>query len=82
MFFATQFLNLDAEVKGVEVETVWSPIDPLRLFVNASYVDSEITRGCCFQDTTDPRGTAPGAKVVDPCDRCADAGRQLAAELA
>jgi iron complex outermembrane receptor protein len=64
-FFATQFLNLDAEVKGVEVETVWSPIDPLRLFVNASYVDSEITRGCCFQDTTDPRGTAPGAKVVD-----------------
>ena len=53
-------------MKGVEVETVWSPIDPLRLFVNASYVDSEITRGCCFQDTTDPRGTAPGAKVVDP----------------
>jgi iron complex outermembrane recepter protein len=65
-FFATQFLNLDAEVKGVEVETVWSPADPVRLFVNASYVDSEITRGCCFQDTTDPRGTAPGAQVVDP----------------
>jgi iron complex outermembrane recepter protein len=64
-FFATQFLNLDAESKGVEVETVWSPVDPLRLFINASYIDSEITRGCCFQDTTDPRGQAPGAKVVD-----------------
>lgn len=64
-FFATQFLNLDAEVKGVEVETVWSPIDAVRLFVNASYVDSEITRGCCFQDTTDPDGDAPGAQVVD-----------------
>ena len=64
-FFATQFLNLDAESKGIEVETVWSPIDPVRLFVNASYVDSEITRGCCFQDTTDPTGVAPGAKVVD-----------------
>lgn len=64
-FFATQFLNLDAEVKGVEVETVWSPIDPVRLFVNASYVDSKITRGCCFQDTTDPTGQARGAQVVD-----------------
>jgi len=66
IIFATQFLNLDAESKGVEVETVWSPIDPLRVFLNASYVDSEITRGCCFQDTTDPTGAAPGAKVVDP----------------
>jgi iron complex outermembrane receptor protein len=64
-FFATQFVNLDAESKGVEVETVWSPIDALRLFVNASYVDSEITRGCCFQDTADPAGVAPGAKPVD-----------------
>ena len=66
LVFGTQFLNLDAEVKGVEVETVWSPIDPLRLFVNASYVDSEITRGCCFQDTTDPTGAASGAQVVGP----------------
>jgi iron complex outermembrane receptor protein len=63
-FFATQFVNLDAEVKGVEVETVWSPIDPLRLFVNASYVDSEITRGCCFQDTADPDAVASGARPV------------------
>lgn len=64
-FFATQFVNLDAESKGIEVETVWSPIDPVKLFVNASYVDSKITRGCCFQDTTDPTGAASGAKVVD-----------------
>lgn len=64
VIFATQFLNLDAEVKGVEVETVWSPIDPVKLFVNASYVDSEITRGCCFQDTTDPAAVARGAQDV------------------
>ena len=62
--FATQFVNLDAEVKGVEVETVWSPVDPLKLFINASYVDSEITRGCCFQDTADPTAVAPGAQPV------------------
>ena len=66
VIFATQFLNLDAEVKGVEVETQWSPIDAVRLFVNASYVDSEITRGCCFQDTTDPGAVAPGAQPVAP----------------
>jgi iron complex outermembrane receptor protein len=64
VIFATQFLNLDAEVKGIEVETQWSPIDAVRLFVNASYVDSEITRGCCFQDTTDPGAVAPGAQPV------------------
>ena len=62
--FATQFVNLDAESKGVEVEAQWSPIDPLRLFVNASYVDSEITRGCCFQDTADPTGSTDPGSVV------------------
>jgi iron complex outermembrane receptor protein len=62
--FATQFVNLDAEVKGVEVEAMWSPVDPLKLFVNASYVDSEITRGCCFQDTADPTAEADGAQSV------------------
>ncbi len=66
VIFATQFLNLDAEVMGLEVETQWSPIDAVRLFVNASYVDSEITRGCCFQDTTDPGAVAPGAQPVGP----------------
>jgi iron complex outermembrane receptor protein len=66
VIFATQFLNLDAEVMGLEVETQWSPIDAVRLFVNASYVDSEITRGCCFQDTTDPGAVAPGAQPVAP----------------
>jgi iron complex outermembrane recepter protein len=66
VIFATQFLNLDAEVMGLEIETQWSPIDAVRLFVNASYVDSEITRGCCFQDTTDPGAVAPGAQPVAP----------------
>jgi iron complex outermembrane recepter protein len=62
--FATQFVNLDAEMKGVEIETVWSPVDPLRLFANASYVHSEITRGCCYQDAADPTATAPNAQPV------------------
>ncbi len=61
---------------------MWSPIDPVRLFVNASYVDSEITRGCCFQDTTDPTGAAPGAQVVDAASGAQTLVGNYAAELA
>jgi iron complex outermembrane recepter protein len=62
--FATSFLNLDAEVKGVEVETVWAPIDDLSIFVNASYLDTKITDGCCYKDTADPEALDPTAKPV------------------
>jgi iron complex outermembrane receptor protein len=34
--------------------------------VNASYVDSEITRGCCFRDTADPTGATDPGSVVSP----------------
>ena len=63
--FATSFLNLDAEVKGLEVEAIFAPTDNLSLFVNASFLDSEITDGCCYRDTADPTAIAPGAKPVD-----------------
>jgi iron complex outermembrane receptor protein len=50
----SRFLNLDAETYGVEIETVWSPIDALQLFVNYAYLHTEITDGCCFVDSADP----------------------------
>lgn len=37
--------NIDAEIKGLELETVWSPLDGLRLNMNIGYLDSEITGG-------------------------------------
>jgi iron complex outermembrane receptor protein len=61
---AGTFLNLDAETKGIEIESIWSPIDDLQLFFNYSYLDTEITDGCCFVDTTDPLAQADGAKPV------------------
>ena len=79
--FATQFLNLDAEVKGVEVETVWSPIDPLKLFVNASYRRFGDHARLLLPGHGGPDGAAPGRPAGGP-GRRADAGRQLAAELA
>jgi iron complex outermembrane receptor protein len=59
---AGRFLNLKARVQGVEVETTWSPLDRLQLLASYSYLDTEITEGCCFVDNTDPRATAPGAQ--------------------
>ncbi len=43
--FASLVDNLDAEVRGVEIEAVWSPIDALRLNAQIGYLDSEITAG-------------------------------------
>jgi iron complex outermembrane receptor protein len=59
---AGRFLNLQARVRGVEIETTWSPLDRLQLMLSYAYLDSEITEGCCFVDNTDPRATAPGAQ--------------------
>lgn len=43
--FASLVSNLDAEVRGVEIEAVWSPIDALRLNAQLGYLDSEIIEG-------------------------------------
>ncbi len=62
----TQFLNLDAEVYGLEVEGQWSPIDNLVLSASYAYLHTEITKGCCFVDTTDPKALQAGARPVAP----------------
>ena len=49
---------------GVELETIWSPIEDLQILFNYSYLDAKIREGCCIQDTADPAATAPGAKPV------------------
>ncbi|HWK52380.1 MAG TPA: TonB-dependent receptor, partial [Steroidobacter sp.] len=61
---ASRFLNLQARVQGVELEAVWAPIDRLQLLASYSYLDAEITRGCCFVDTADPTARAAGARPV------------------
>jgi len=60
----SRFLNLDAETYGAEIETVWSPIDSLQLFLNYGYLHTKITDGCCFVDSADPGGVADGAQPV------------------
>jgi len=61
---ASTFLNLDATVWGLELESIWSPIDNLQLMLNYAYLNTEITKGCCFVDTSDPAALARGARPV------------------
>lgn len=61
---ASRFLNLDARVQGIEIESIWSPVDNLQLLFNYSYLDTKITDGCCFVDNADPGALAPGARPV------------------
>jgi iron complex outermembrane receptor protein len=60
----TQYTNLDAEIRGVEVETTWQAADPLTLMLTYSYIDSEFTSGCGLSDSLDPLAAHPQAK---PC---------------
>lgn len=63
---ATQFLNLDATVWGLETEMQWSPVDNLQLFLNYAYLNTELETGCCFVDTADPQALQPGANPSGP----------------
>jgi len=59
------FFNLPkARIIGFELETVWQPIDHLQILANYSYLNAEIREACCFQDSEDPRGLQPGAKLA------------------
>lgn len=51
---ANKFLNVDARAQGIEFESVWRPIAPLELSLTYSYLDSKITKGCCFYNPADP----------------------------
>jgi iron complex outermembrane receptor protein len=61
----SSFFNLPkARVIGFELETTWQPIDNLQILANYSYLNAEIRTACCFQDSEDPRGLVPGAKLA------------------
>lgn len=60
---------------GVELETIWNPIERLNLSLNYSYLNSTVTNsGGCFEDTSDPLALEPGA---EPCP----AAKQIVANV-
>lgn len=60
-----ELVNIDQSRSfGVELETQWSPIDHLLVLFNYSYLNSTVTKGCCFVDSSDPSALQPGAKPI------------------
>lgn len=59
---ANNFVNVDAEAYGLELEAIWQPIENLQLNASYGYLHTEITRGCCFYDPADPSALLPGAR--------------------
>ncbi|WP_374470933.1 TonB-dependent receptor [Phenylobacterium sp.] len=58
---SNNFVNVDAETYGVEVEAQWRPIRNLDLSATYGYLHTEITKGCCFYDPADPGALDPNA---------------------
>jgi len=60
----TRFFNMPkARILGLELETVWQPIDHLQILANYSYLNAELRSACCFQDPDDPRGLQPNVML-------------------
>jgi len=59
-------LNFDAEVKGVELEADWRPIEPLRLGLKLGYEDTKAADGSRAIDVMDRTAGNPDWIVVRP----------------
>ena len=59
---ANNFVNVDANAYGLELEATWQPIKPLQVIASYGYLNTEITKGCCFYDPADPSALLAGAK--------------------
>lgn len=59
---ANNFVNVDATAWGVELEAQWQPTRALQMSASYGYLNTEITKGCCFYDPADPSALLPGAK--------------------
>ncbi|MCR5878775.1 TonB-dependent receptor [Phenylobacterium sp. J367] len=58
---ANNFVNVDAEAYGLELEALWRPVANLDLSASYGYLNTEITSGCCFYDPADPGALDPNA---------------------
>jgi len=63
---ANDFVNVDARAYGLELEAIWQPIRNLQFNASYGYLNTRITKGCCFFDPADPSALLPGAKPVGP----------------
>ena len=71
----SRFLNVPKSVsQGIELETIWAPIDNLSILFNYSYNDAHVEELSGVYDPDDPLAIAPGATPTDPAlIRCRNA---------
>ncbi|HEX4711508.1 TonB-dependent receptor [Phenylobacterium sp.] len=67
----SEFINVPKAVSyGVEMETIWSPIDHLQVMLTYAYNDAHITQLTGVVDPADPAATQPGAKPIGALVPC------------
>jgi len=72
------FLNVPKAVSyGVELESIWSPIDHLQLILSYAYDDAHIKTLNNVIDPADPTGIQPGARPNGTLTACAAAPTQV-----
>ena len=59
---ANNFVNVDARAYGLELEAIWQPIQNLQFSASYGYLNTKITKGCCFYDPADPSALLPSAR--------------------
>ncbi|MFC3070647.1 TonB-dependent receptor [Phenylobacterium soli] len=65
------FYNIpEAVSQGIELESIWQPIDHLQILFNYSYLDAHVTKALGVVDKADPTALAPGAKPITPLAAC------------
>ncbi len=65
------FINVPKAVSyGVELESIWSPIDHLQLMLTYAYNDAHITQLSGVIDPADPTATQPGARPIGALTPC------------
>jgi iron complex outermembrane receptor protein len=64
----SRYLNIPKVLTaGVELETIWQPIQNLQILFNYAYDDAEVKSLCGVIDPSDPEALQPGAKPVTSC---------------
>jgi iron complex outermembrane receptor protein len=72
---ASGYINIPrALTAGVELETIWNPIDNLQVLFNYSYDKAEVRELTNIIDPSDPEAMQPGAQPLTPLQSCTGTG--------
>ena len=70
----TSFYNTPkSRSQGLELETIWQPIQDMQVIFNYSFIDAKIVDGQAV-DTVDPTAAQPGAKPLHTLAQCQAGG--------